>query len=96
MKKLRKFQKIESYEKNKKIIFSKINNIKNKFNKFADKSKVIALGAPARGVVIINVCDIHNKITYAIDDTPFKNKLLLPGTNIKVIKWKRVKKYFMQ
>ena len=47
--------------------------------------------APARGVVIINVCDIQNKITYAIDDTPFKNKLLLPGTNIKVIKWKELK-----
>ncbi len=49
--------------------------------------KIVGLGAPARGTVILNACEIHPYISATIDDTPLKQGRLVPGTNIPVISW---------
>lgn len=51
-------------------------------------SKVVALGAPARGVVILNYCGLTEKdIEFVIDDTPLKQGRLVPGVHIPVKGW---------
>ncbi len=50
--------------------------------------RVIALGAPARGVVIANFCSISPEVVEAaIDDTPLKQGKLMPGVHIPVVSW---------
>src|SRR5581483_3698156 len=47
--------------------------------------RVVALGAPARGVVMLNYCQLGpDDIAYAIDDTPLKQGKLVPGMHITV------------
>jgi 2-polyprenyl-3-methyl-5-hydroxy-6-metoxy-1,4-benzoquinol methylase len=51
-------------------------------------SKFIALGAPARGVVILNYCKIDSKyIDLVIDDTKLKQGKYIPGLKIQVKDW---------
>ena len=48
----------------------------------------MALGAPARGVVVLNYCGIDTKlIDFAIDDTKLKQGKLVPGVHIPVYDW---------
>jgi hypothetical protein len=50
--------------------------------------RVFGLGCPARGVVILNYCEIGPDLVEAvIDDTPLKQGRLAPGVHIPVISW---------
>ncbi|MEK6858803.1 MAG: class I SAM-dependent methyltransferase [Nanoarchaeota archaeon] len=50
--------------------------------------KLIGLGAPARGVVIMNYCSITpNDLEYLIDDTPLKIGKVAPGVHVPVKSW---------
>jgi hypothetical protein len=55
--------------------------------------KLAALGAPARGVVLLNTCGFgRDEIAYVIDDTPLKQGRLMPGTHIPVMGWDHLEK----
>lgn len=54
---------------------------------------VIGLGAPARGVVILNYTGIGSALLEAVvDDTPLKIGRLVPGVHIPVISWEALAK----
>jgi 2-polyprenyl-3-methyl-5-hydroxy-6-metoxy-1,4-benzoquinol methylase len=80
---------VETYN----FIPKNINNIKKellKVIKLLSKKhgKIIGLGAPARGMTIINSCNISNKyIKYIIDDTPLKKDHFTPGMHIPIVGW---------
>ncbi len=76
-----------------KVLQTKVNNLKNLINNKLSKiksenKKIIALGAPARGVVITNVLNANKFIDHYIDDSVTKFNTFFPGTKIKVINWK--------
>ncbi|HTM44438.1 MAG TPA: class I SAM-dependent methyltransferase [Polyangiaceae bacterium] len=49
---------------------------------------VIGLGAPARGVVLINYCNLSAQdLNFVVDDTPLKQGKLVPGKHIPVFDW---------
>lgn len=53
--------------------------------------RIVGLGAPARGVVMLNYCGItRDDISYVVDDTPLKQGLLTPGTHIELSTWDRL------
>ena len=50
--------------------------------------KFIGLGAPARGVVILNYCEANEKhFEFIIDDTKLKQGKMVPGCNIEIKDW---------
>ena len=50
------------------------------------KKKVLGYGASTKGNVILQFCEIDNKlINYIVDVNPFKKNRITPGTNIKII-----------
>jgi C-methyltransferase C-terminal domain len=50
--------------------------------------KIIAVGAPARGVVILNTCKIGpDDIEFVVDDTVLKQGKVMPGVHIPVTSW---------
>jgi SAM-dependent methyltransferase len=54
----------------------------------ARHGRVIGLGAPARGVVLLNYCEVGPDLVEAvIDDTPMKQGRLVPGCRIPVVPW---------
>lgn len=56
-----------------------------------NQEKIVALGAPARGVVILNYCGIGtDDIEYVIDDTVLKQGRLTPGVHIPVTGWEEL------
>lgn len=49
---------------------------------------LIALGAPARGVVLMNYCHLNlDLVKYVIDDTPLKQGRYMAGTHTPVHSW---------
>ena len=86
------FQSLNSFKRaSSKILIFK-NRIKNYLEKNKSK-KFIGLGAPARGVVILNYCDINkNQIEFIVDDTPLKRGKLTPGSGIPVKDWSDLNK----
>jgi 2-polyprenyl-3-methyl-5-hydroxy-6-metoxy-1,4-benzoquinol methylase len=81
------------YNKLNKSLGKRINLLKFEINRKIKKIKIkrykiIALGAPARGVVITSVLNITNLIDHYIDDSQTKHNKYFPGTNIKVINWR--------
>ena len=100
--------KILQYEKKKglnKILFYKnfskklnknINNIKNEIKKLTSntRKKCLLVGAPARGVIFSNVCNlkIYSNILECVDDTKAKAGKYFPGLNIKVNHWDNINK----
>ena len=49
---------------------------------------VIGLGAPARGVIIMNACELGpGRIDFVVDDTPLKQGRLVPGVHVPVRSW---------
>lgn len=55
--------------------------------------KVVGLGAPARGVVILNYCSLGpREIAYVTDDTPLKQGRVVPGVHIPVFEWDHLKR----
>ena len=76
----------------------KVSEYKKNLRKIIDeekrKGKLIGLGAPARGMVILNHCKINNEdIDYLIDDTPLKQGKFAPGVHIPVKSWEELKSY---
>jgi len=69
----------------------KIAQFKQKFINYLKKSdgnKFIGLGAPARGIVILNYCGANqNDFEFIIDDTELKQGKLAPGCSIPVKNW---------
>lgn len=92
-------------EKNLGLIEHKIyDNVESKVVKFREelrklieqekksKGKLIGLGAPARGVVIMNYCNVGTEdIEMIIDDTPLKQGRFSPGMHIPVTSWDSLK-----
>ena len=78
---------------------SKVKNFKNNLKKIVEEEKkksgkLIGLGAPARGVVILNYCNLGiEDMEYLIDDTPLKQKKFSPGVHIPVKSWEELKSY---
>lgn len=78
-------------------IFDQVNPKVEKFKKDfrslieSEKAKgrrLIGLGAPARGVVIMNYCDFRpDDMEFIIDDTPLKQGRVSPGSHIPVKSW---------
>ena len=71
----------------KKISLLKIKLDKLINNKIKNKM-IIGLGAPARGVVMVNVLNLNKSIRFYIDDSKTKQNCYFPGTSSKVINWK--------
>ena len=79
-----KFSK-KVYESKKKLV--KIFNDLKKQNK-----KIIGYGASAKAVTIVNYCNLkEDYFDYFYDTTKQKINKFLPGTKIKVIKYKKLK-----
>ncbi len=59
-----------------------------KIEKIKTGNPLIGIGAPARGVVILNYCGINSDdLEYVIDDTPLKQEKVMPGVHIPVKSW---------
>ncbi|MBI4021908.1 MAG: methyltransferase domain-containing protein [Candidatus Andersenbacteria bacterium] len=55
------------------------------------RGPLVGLGAPARGVVILNACGIGAEwLEYVVDDTPLKQGRLVPGMHMPVYSWERL------
>ncbi len=49
------------------------------------KKRIVGIGAPAKGVVLLHYCGLdHTRIDYIVDATPLKQGRLFPGTRIPV------------
>ncbi len=71
---------------------SKINLTKLLKNLKKDNKKIIGYGASAKAVTILNYCNLkENYFDYFYDTTRQKIGRFLPGTKIKVLKYKRLK-----
>jgi len=54
---------------------------------------VIGLGAPARGVVLMNYCELGTSdLDFVVDDAPTKQGKLVPGRHIPVFDWTKIAK----
>lgn len=54
---------------------------------------LVGLGAPARGVVILNYCGVGTgDLDYVIDDTVLKQGRLTPGVHVPVVGWEELDK----
>lgn len=89
----KRIDKIKTYEK-----FSYgVNNLKNAlFNKLSGlkkEKKIFGYGAPAKGTVLLNYCNIDSKILdFIIDTTSLKQGLCTPGTHIPILSPKIISK----
>ncbi|RDU61723.1 SAM-dependent methyltransferase [Helicobacter sp. MIT 14-3879] len=95
----KKIQKILLLEKQYKLdskdgyigLQKNMQNLKNKFlslllRLYKQNKKVVAYGAAAKGNTILNYCGIKDDlILYAVDSSPHKQNLFLPGSHIKVL-----------
>jgi 2-polyprenyl-3-methyl-5-hydroxy-6-metoxy-1,4-benzoquinol methylase len=81
------FDSVESFKK----VSADIKIFREKFNSFIldlDGEKAVGIGAPARGVVISNLCNLdESSIDFIVDDTPLKWGRCLPGTSILIRGW---------
>ena len=72
---------------------NKVGAFKNELRRIIDNEKrihgkLIGLGAPARGVVILNYCNLGvDDIDYLVDDTFLKQNKVSPGVHIPVKSW---------
>jgi len=77
---------IDAYKK----VGPKVEDYKKEVRKIIEEEKtksgkLIGLGAPARGVVIMNYCNItNNDMEYIVDDTPLKQGKVAPGVHIPI------------
>ena len=85
--------KLQTYKNTGKLINKIIKKINICYEQISKYKKVVLLGAPARGVVITNVCKFKNSsLHFAIDDSITKYNKFFPGKKIKVYDWKRLNK----
>ncbi|MBX4212081.1 class I SAM-dependent methyltransferase [Candidatus Pacearchaeota archaeon] len=72
---------------------NKVKNFKTQLKQIIENEKrsygkLIALGSPARGIVITNYCKIgKDDIDYMIDDTPLKQGKYSPGMHVPIKSW---------
>ena len=87
LEKLSTYKKFASNVKSSKIKLLEI------LKKIKEKGKsIIGYGATAKAVTILNYCKINNNfIDYFLDTTPDKQNKLIPGTNIKILKYSQKK-----
>ena len=85
--------KLMCYKKfSKKVKDSKKNLVKLFDNLKKKNKKIIGYGASAKAVTIINYCNLKEKyFDYFYDTTKQKIGKFLPGTKIKVLKYKKLK-----
>ncbi len=73
----------------------RINNVKKILNLFLERNKkdIIGYGASTKGNIVLNHCNIdHKKLKYICDANPFKFGRYTPGSNIKIISKKKMRK----
>ena len=99
------YQKIHSLLKDEKKINNssflnfnnRIQNVKLKLNNFFKKNKdrkIIGYGASTKGNIVLNHCNIDNsKLNLICDANKIKIGLYTPGTNIKIISKKKMRKF---
>ena len=78
--------KIQTYQKFSENVKELKNKLQNKLLKFKKEGKIIfGYGAPAKGNVLLNYCNIGTEfLDYIIDTTPLKQGLYTPGMHILV------------
>jgi len=70
----------------------KVKTTKQRINEFFNKAKnenkkIVCYGASAKGNTLLNYCGIGtNFVDYAVDQSPYKQGLYLPGTHIPIKK----------
>ena len=86
------YQSVEFYENISNLIENKVLDINNFFEKNIDNEKrILFIGAPARGVVVLNlVKNLDKNKSLVIDDTPEKQNKMFPGKHIAVKGWENV------
>jgi hypothetical protein len=47
--------------------------------------RIAAYGAAAKGIVLLNVCDLARYIEFVVDANPVKQQCLMPGTDIPIL-----------
>ena len=88
---LHKLSTYKNFAKKVKISRIKLNKIFNEILK--KKKKIIGYGATAKSCTVLNYCKIkRNTIDYFYDTTSFKINKYLPGTKIKIRKYKQLTK----
>ena len=90
---LNKFSTYKNFAK--KVYKSKL-DLKKIFTYLKNKNeKIIGYGATAKSCTVLNYCDLGKKeIEYFYDTTSFKINKYLPGTKIKIKKYKKLKNHF--
>ena len=80
-------ENIETYQKfSRKVVKFKENLKKILETLKKEKKSIFGYGAPAKGNVLLNYCDIDNTIIdFIIDTTPIKQGKFTPGTHIPVV-----------
>jgi len=88
--------KIVFYKNFSKELNKNLKKIKDEIKKLTSntKKKCLLVGAPARGVIFANVCNlkIYSNILECVDDTKAKSGKFFPGLNIKVSHWDIIKR----
>lgn len=86
------YQNIDFYKELSKLIAKKIKNINKFFNEqFIKNKKILFIGAPARGVVALNlVKNLDTNSSFIIDDTLEKQNKYFPGKHIQIGNWEKI------
>jgi 2-polyprenyl-3-methyl-5-hydroxy-6-metoxy-1,4-benzoquinol methylase len=78
-----KLLKVETYRRWQNTVYANIQVLKETVLNYKDKGyKLIGYGAAAKGNTLLNFADL--KLDFIIDDSPLKQNLFTPGTNIPV------------
>src|SRR3990167_6110573 len=74
---------LKEFMKNAKLIKHELRSL---YNAHDDGKKIVGFGAAAKGMVLLNYCELDNKIIdYIVDGTPYKQGKFTPGTNIPIM-----------
>jgi 2-polyprenyl-3-methyl-5-hydroxy-6-metoxy-1,4-benzoquinol methylase len=74
-------------------IYNLIKKNENKIKLLCDKNKVLGYGAAAKATIAINLLKLKNShINYIFDQNKFKQSRFIPGTKIKILNPKYLKK----
>jgi SAM-dependent methyltransferase len=89
----KRIDKIKTYEKFSYGVANFKNTLFNKLNELKKKKRLFGYGAPAKGTVLLNYCNIDSKILdFIIDTTSLKQGLYTPGTHILILSPKIISK----
>ena len=82
--------KLSTYRKFAKKVLNSKKKLNLIFKKIQNK-KIISYGATAKSCTVLNYCKInHNTINYFYDTTSYKIGKYLPGSKIKIKKYKKL------